>query len=207
MLNLDDITNISPFSWEAGWWPMDYDGVNQNGVSKYKMRWSEPETWKKAIELNESVYERWRGENDRRWGIGGLFHLTVLARYAHAQWGVVTQVVKMLWRLVMLQVWPGALCISENGKLGYGYPKLLKNWIQNSAARSSAEHASSGRSSPSLSCHPCKFWSLGLLAHSLPLLAEGSCQHLPAGLDTDVWLEIWKLISDAVNFSNWCEIR
>jgi hypothetical protein len=44
-----------------------------------------------------------------------------------------------------------ALCIRENGKLGYGYLKLLKNWIQNSVARSSAEHASSGRSFPSLS--------------------------------------------------------
>lgn len=47
----------------------------------------------------------------------------------------------------------GALCINENGKLGYRYLKLLKNWTQNSDARYSAEHVKSGRSSPSLSPH------------------------------------------------------
>jgi hypothetical protein len=47
----------------------------------------------------------------------------------------------------------GALCINENGKLGYRYLKLLKNWIQNSDAQCSSEHVKSGRSSPSLSPH------------------------------------------------------
>lgn len=49
----------------------------------------------------------------------------------------------------------GALCINENGKLGYWYLKLLKNWIQSSDERSSAEHAKLGRSSPSLSPRLC----------------------------------------------------
>lgn len=51
-----------------------------------------------------SAYERVNGKKKKAAEDGecGALSLTVLAHCAQAQWGIVMQVVKMLWRLVML---------------------------------------------------------------------------------------------------------
>jgi len=124
MLNLDNITNIS-HSWEAGCWPAYGLWVYDRGKSKWSikihMRWKEPETWKKVLNWMGLAYERMNDKKAKMkedGGIGWALPLDNLSSLCSCSMGIVMQVVWMLWRLVMLQVWRGKGEFYASRKMG-----------------------------------------------------------------------------------------
>lgn len=152
----------------------------QMEYSKYKLRWREPGTWTKILN-----WMGWymNGEKAKLTGEVGNWggalppdSLSPLCSCSIGEGSSYAGGENVLEAASGVCKFDGELyALVKNGKLGYRYLKLLKNWIQNSAARSSAEHASSGRSSPSPSPLLCISWTSGLSARSLSLLPLGCC--------------------------------